>query len=71
MQGDTGGLALLSAEFLFRSLPDSGRAAVNMAELANQLGRIVELEHRSQQKVVINHQGHPVDHLSGGFQEAH
>ena len=39
----TGGLALLFAEFfkMFLSLPDSGRAAVNMAELANQLGRIV------------------------------
>ena len=45
VQGETGGLPQHFADFflMFRNLPGLGRAAVNMAELANQLGKMVEL----------------------------
>ena len=42
------------------SLPDSGRAAVSMAEMAHQLGGIAELKKRSPQNVVPKYTCHPV-----------
>ena len=38
----------------------SARAAANWAEIAEQLGKIVELQKYSQQNVVPDHHGHPV-----------
>ena len=44
---------------MFRSLPDLGRAAVIMAELAHQIGSIVELENKSPQNVAPKYICHP------------
>ena len=53
---------LLTLICLFHCLTDSTWVAVNWAEIAEQLGNIVELKEYSQQNVVSDHQdqGHTV-----------
>ena len=45
---------------LFHCLTDSTWVAVNWAEIAEQLGSIVEFQEYSKQKIVSDHHGHPV-----------
>ena len=54
------GYDLFTMIWTFHCLPDSARAAANWAEIAEQLGKIVELHKYSQQNVVADHIGHYV-----------
>ena len=51
---------MLTLIWLFHCLPDSAWAAANWAEIADQLGSIVEFQEYSKQKKVSDHHGHPV-----------
>ena len=45
---------------LFLSLPKSGLAGENWAEIARQMGKLAEIPNESQQNLVSDHDGHPV-----------
>ena len=63
VQGDKCTLGLHFVDFIWmsRNLPDLGRAAVSMADLAYQLGSIAELQNRSPQNEVPKYTYHPVE----------
>ena len=62
VQGDHGGQRLWFVDCHY--LPNFSRAVENWAEIAEQLGNIVELKKLFQQNVVADYHGHPVQRIS-------